>query len=147
MDGTKERQTSTANTSFFAVGLDMAVKLDFDLNEGFPSDDGSQRELVKSSTPGYSSAVHVPCPVPVPIFVVSKSFPASISVVAAVKGSFIPPESLLRTKAELGWKGSAATSAFWPPKPRKVLEMPLNTTYVPLIDNRVLKVSILWTST
>ena len=47
VNGTKERQTSTANTSFFVVGLDMAVKLDFDLNEGFPSDDGSQRELVK----------------------------------------------------------------------------------------------------
>ena len=74
-----------------------------------------------------------------PIFVVSKSFPASISMVVAVKGSFVPPESLLRTKGELGWKTLAATSAFWPAKPRKVLEMSLNTTYMPLIDNPVLK--------
>ncbi|RVX08654.1 hypothetical protein CK203_010925 [Vitis vinifera] len=98
VDGTKERQTSTVNTSFSAAGSDMAVKLDFDLNEGFPSDDGSQGELVKSSAPGYSSAVHVPCPVPVPISAVSGSFPASITVTAAAKGSFVPPENLLRTK-------------------------------------------------
>ncbi|CBI34963.3 unnamed protein product, partial [Vitis vinifera] len=76
----------------------------------------------------YSSAVHVPCPVPVPISAVSGSFPASITVTAAAKGSFVPPENLLRTKGELGWKGSAATSAFRPAEPRKVLEMPLNTT-------------------
>ncbi|XP_034706618.1 uncharacterized protein LOC117930208 isoform X3 [Vitis riparia] len=135
VDRTTERQTSTANASFSAAGSDMAVKLDFDLNEGFPSDDGSQGELVKSSAPGYSSAVHVPCPVPVPISAVSGSFPASITVAAAAKGSFVPPENLLRTKGELGWKGSAATSAFRPAEPRKVLEMPLNTTDVPLIDN------------
>ena len=135
VDGMKDQQTSTASASFSAAGPEMAVKLDFDLNEGFPADDGSQVELVKSTAPGYSSAVHVPCPVPVPLCAVSGTFPASITVAAAAKGSFVPPENLLKTRGELGWKGSAATSAFRPAEPRKVLEMPLNATDVSPVDN------------
>uniref|UniRef100_F6HPL9 Uncharacterized protein n=1 Tax=Vitis vinifera TaxID=29760 RepID=F6HPL9_VITVI len=57
--------------------------------------------------------------------------PASITVAAAAKGPFVPPDDLLRSKGELGWKGSAATSAFRPAEPRKTLEMPLNALNVP----------------
>ncbi|KAA8540854.1 hypothetical protein F0562_024817 [Nyssa sinensis] len=64
----------------------------------------------------------------------SSGLPASITVAAAAKGPFVPPEDLLRSKGELGWKGSAATSAFRPAEPRKVLEMPLGTSNIPLPD-------------
>ncbi|VAI60882.1 unnamed protein product [Triticum turgidum subsp. durum] len=43
------------------------------------------------------------------------------SVAAPAKGPFVPPENLLRVKPEAGWKGSAATSAFRPAEPRKVV--------------------------
>ncbi|KAL0342802.1 UNVERIFIED_CONTAM: hypothetical protein Scaly_1942800 [Sesamum calycinum] len=59
---------------------------------------------------------------------VPSSHPSSVTVAAAAKGPFVPPEDLLRSKGELGWKGSAATSAFRPAEPRKVLEMPLSST-------------------
>ncbi|CAK9223495.1 unnamed protein product [Sphagnum troendelagicum] len=42
-----------------------------------------------------------------------------IAVLAATKGAFIPPASPIRIKGELGWKGSAATSAFRPAEPRQ----------------------------
>ncbi|CAM6023457.1 unnamed protein product, partial [Sphagnum balticum] len=42
-----------------------------------------------------------------------------IAVLAATKGAFIPPASPIRIKGELGWKGSAATSAFRPAEPRR----------------------------
>ncbi|XP_062106794.1 uncharacterized protein LOC133818104 isoform X2 [Humulus lupulus] len=82
---TEQQQPASVNAS----GPDSFVKLDFDLNEGFPSDDGSNGDLVKVGEPGSSS------------------------------GAFNPPENLLRSKGELGWKGSAATSAFRPAEPRK----------------------------
>nr|CAD1825305.1 unnamed protein product [Ananas comosus var. bracteatus] len=47
---------------------------------------------------------------------------------APAKGPFVPPENLLKSKGEPGWKGSAATSAFRPAEPRKVLDMPLGTS-------------------
>ncbi|KAK9272523.1 hypothetical protein L1049_002896 [Liquidambar formosana] len=133
-DGSEERHASAANASTSAAGSDMVVKLDFDLNEGFPVDDENQGELVISPVPGSSSAVHLSCPLPFPISSMSGSLPASITVAAAAKGPFVPPENLLRTKGELGWKGSAATSAFRPAEPRKVLEMPLNTIDIPFVD-------------
>nr|GMC60378.1 mucin-19-like isoform X3 [Ipomoea batatas] len=52
------------------------------------------------------------------------------SMAAAAKGPFVPPEELLRFKGEIGWKGSAATSAFRPAEPRKVLDMPLGSLAV-----------------
>ncbi|PQQ02940.1 uncharacterized protein Pyn_11830 [Prunus yedoensis var. nudiflora] len=49
-------------------------------------------------------------------------------VPAAAKGPCIPPEDLLKSKGEVGWKGSAATSAFRPAEPRKALEMLLGSS-------------------
>ncbi|GFZ07804.1 protein SUO [Actinidia rufa] len=103
---------------------DRYTKLKFDLNEGFIADDGKYAEPVNFSGPGSSDFN----PLPNPLTSVSTGLPASITVAAAAKGPFVPPEDLLRSKGELGWKGSAATSAFRPAEPRKVLEMPLGTT-------------------
>ncbi|KAF8390363.1 hypothetical protein HHK36_024888 [Tetracentron sinense] len=135
----KEEYLSTADASSLSVaaGSDMAAKLDFDLNKGFPGDDGNQGEPINSAAPGCSSAVHFPSPLPFPVSSMSSGLPASITVAAAAKGPFVPPENLLKSKAELGWKGSAATSAFRPAEPRKVLEMPLSTTDIPLPANTV----------
>nr|DAD34659.1 TPA_asm: hypothetical protein HUJ06_005299 [Nelumbo nucifera] len=117
-----EERTSAAEASSLSVagGSDLAMKLDFDLNEGFPVDEGHQGEPV-------ASAVHLPSPLPFQVSSMSTGLPASITVASALKGPFVPPENLMRSKGELGWKGSAATSAFRPAEPRKVLEMPLGT--------------------
>ncbi|XP_059641199.1 uncharacterized protein LOC132283280 [Cornus florida] len=132
--GIKE-PASCVNASLLPAGSDVAVKLDFDLNEDFSVDDGNHGEFVKSSIPGNSSVIHFPCPLPFPIPSMSGSFPSSITVAAAAKGSFFPPEIPLRTKGEMGWKGSAATSAFRPAEPRKVLEMPPSSTFAPFSDD------------
>ncbi|XP_062010048.1 uncharacterized protein LOC133726508 [Rosa rugosa] len=126
----EERQISGVNAS----GSDTAVKLDFDLNEGFPVDDSIQQEFVKAGDPGASSSVHVPCPLPFQMPSMSGSFPASVTVVAPAKGSFVPPENPMRSKGELGWKGSTARSAFRPAEPRKNLEAPLSTSDPPVVD-------------
>lgn len=128
--GMEEGQVSCVN----ALGSDAAVKLDFDLNEGFPVDEGSQPEFVKAGDPGTSSSFHFPCPLPFQISSMSGSFPASVTVVAPAKGSFFPPENPMRSKGELGWKGSAATSAFRPAEPRKNLETSLSATDTPIGD-------------
>ncbi|KAL6960641.1 non-specific serine,threonine protein kinase [Sarracenia purpurea var. burkii] len=128
--------TYRVNASSVSVaGLDTVVKLDFDLNEGFPVDDGCKGELVKSSVPGNLSTVHLPCPLPFPISSMSVNFPASITVASAAKGPFFHPENPSRNKGELGWKGSAATSAFRPAEPRKTLDMPLRTSGYPSVNN------------
>ncbi|KAK1404460.1 BAH domain [Heracleum sosnowskyi] len=90
---------------------DSTVKLDFDLNEGLPIDDGSSGR------------------------------PPSVTVASAAKGPFVPPENPLRLKNELGWRGSAATSAFRPAEPRKNMDMPLCTVNVPLAGNSASKQS------
>ncbi|XAR51827.1 hypothetical protein NMG60_11006573 [Bertholletia excelsa] len=117
------------------AGSDVVVKLDFDLNEGFPVDDGCQGELAKSSLPGTMSTAPLPCPLHCPLSSTSASIPASITVASAAKGSFFPPENPLRSKGELGWKGSAATSAFRPAEPRKTPEMPLSENVLPSVDD------------
>ncbi|KAI3813167.1 hypothetical protein L1987_17884 [Smallanthus sonchifolius] len=89
---------------------DRTVKLDFDLNEVLPNDDGIQWEVEKA-------AVRAPNL----LLSSSKTLSGLITVAAAAaKGPFSPYESLSRGKPELGWKGSAATSAFRPAEPRKV---------------------------
>ncbi|PSR96685.1 BAH and coiled-coil domain-containing protein [Actinidia chinensis var. chinensis] len=125
-NGTKESASIVADAaSFPAPGkLDRGAKLKFDLNEGFIVDDGKYTEPINFAGPGSSDFN----PLPSPLTSVCTGLPASITVAAAAKGPFIPPEDLLRSKGELGWKGSAATSAFRPAEPRKVLEMPLGTT-------------------
>ncbi|XP_042499006.1 uncharacterized protein LOC122077207 isoform X2 [Macadamia integrifolia] len=113
---------STAEAaSSVPAGSDVAAKLDFDLNEGFPVDEGSQSEPV-------TSAIHLPSHLPFSVPSIASGVPAQVTVAAPNKGPFVPPENLLKSKGELGWKGSAATSAFRPAEPRKVLEMHLSTT-------------------
>ncbi|XP_050382698.1 uncharacterized protein LOC126799522 [Argentina anserina] len=124
----EERQISSVNASVSFT----AVKLDFDLNEGFPVDDGIQQEFVRTLDPGTPSSVHIPCPLPFQMSSMSGSFPASITVVAPAKGSFVPPENPMRSKGELGWKGSTARSAFRPAEPRKNLEAPISTSDAPV---------------
>ncbi|XP_076897464.1 uncharacterized protein LOC143550755 [Bidens hawaiensis] len=99
---------------------DRAVKLDFDLNEVLPSDDAIQYEFE-------NAGVHAPSP----LHSNNKNWSGLITVTAAAKGPFYPSKSLSRGKPELGWKGSAATSAFRPAEPRKV--------DVPVLDDRTSK--------
>jgi hypothetical protein len=110
-------------------GSDVATMLDFDLNEGVQLDDVQQCEPVTSTTArSFAAGDHMSGSSPfLPTASVS-SVHAPITVVAApAKGPFVPPETLLSrsNKGETGWKGSAATSAFRPAEPRKVLEMQL----------------------
>ncbi|KAK1292225.1 hypothetical protein QJS10_CPB17g00572 [Acorus calamus] len=127
----REDFASTAEASSLpsAAVLHAATRHDFDLNEGFPVDDGHQAEAVTSAALGGSSAAsHLPNLLPFSITSKPSASPAPITVAAPGKGPFFPPENLLRSKGEPGWRGSAATSAFRPAEPRKILEMHLNTT-------------------
>ncbi|CAL5327222.1 unnamed protein product [Camellia sinensis] len=127
VDETEESASMPADDSSFptAGASDIHTKLKFDLNEGFIADDGKYGEHINWAGPGCSASVHLVNPLPFPVSSVSSGLPASITVAAAAKGPFVPREDLLRSKGEVGWKGSAATSAFRPAEPRKVLEMPL----------------------
>ncbi|XP_059641084.1 uncharacterized protein LOC132283175 [Cornus florida] len=132
-DETEECASTTADTS---TGVsDMVAKPKFDLNEGFNADDGKYGEPVNLAVPECSARVQLANSLPFSVSSVSSVLPASITVAAAAKGPFMPPEDLLRSKGELGWKGSAATSAFRPAEPRKVLEMPLGTPNIPPPDD------------
>ncbi|CAH8392938.1 unnamed protein product [Eruca vesicaria subsp. sativa] len=95
-----------------SAGSEMDTKVEFDLNEGFKGDD----TRVGNSNNFSGSVCLTPTPLP------SSQPPASITVAAAAKGAFVPCDDLLRNKATVGWRGSAATSAFRPPEPRKVQE-------------------------
>ncbi|GFZ12040.1 protein SUO [Actinidia rufa] len=123
-NGTEESPSIVVDdASFPASGAsDRDTKLKFDLNEGFIADDGKYAEPINFTGHGSSDFN----PLASPLTSVSTGLPASITVAAAAKGPFFPLEDLLRSKGELGWKGSAATSAFRPAEPRKVLEMPLD---------------------
>ncbi|GMH16802.1 hypothetical protein Nepgr_018643 [Nepenthes gracilis] len=105
-------------------GPNVDAKHEFDLNEGL--DDGKNGE--PTNLPAPQCPALLVCPLNFPVSSAAGSLPASITVAAAAKGPFVPPEDLLRNKSELGWKGSAATSAFRPAEPRKVLEKPLGTS-------------------
>ncbi|KAG6476256.1 hypothetical protein ZIOFF_065495 [Zingiber officinale] len=97
----------------------VATRLELDLNEGIPVDEGNQGQSIISSTM-CSSSVHIPpCQSPFsnPI---STDLPASVTVASPAKGPFVPPEILLKAKGEHVWKGSAATSAFRPAEPRMI---------------------------
>jgi len=132
----REEIESSAETSSVLVASepDTGAKLDFDLNEGFSGDDGNQSEQVTSAAPVCPPAIRLPN---LSLFAsgsMSNGLPAPVTVAAPAKGPFVPPEILLKSKGEPGWKGSAATSAFRPAEPRKVLEMPLNTSDVQSSD-------------
>ncbi|KAL3529557.1 hypothetical protein ACH5RR_008879 [Cinchona calisaya] len=106
---------------------DADSKMNFDLNEGLVGEDGKYGEHINLPSSGCLSTVHVVNPLSTTVSLLSSSIPASITVAAAAKGAFVPPVDLLRNKGELGWKGSAATSAFRPAEPRKVLQLPLGS--------------------
>ncbi|KZV52117.1 hypothetical protein F511_07072 [Dorcoceras hygrometricum] len=96
-------------------------KMNFDLNEGFSADDGKYGEPISLLSSGSTNA-HVINSVLFSVNSVSAGNSASVTVASAAKGPFVPPDDLVRSKGELGWKGSAATSAFRPAEPRKYLE-------------------------
>ncbi|KAG7951748.1 hypothetical protein I3843_12G024300 [Carya illinoinensis] len=135
-DDAKEFASTTADASCLSVAgvSDMEAKVEFDLNEGFTVDDGKLGETNNFTEVGCSAAIGLVSPLPYPVSSVSTGIPASITVTAAAKGPFVPPVDLLKSKGELGWKGSAATSAFRPAEPRKVPEMPQETVTISLPD-------------
>ncbi|CAM8984251.1 unnamed protein product [Rhodiola kirilowii] len=106
-------------------------RLKFDLNEGFTPDEVKYEE--QKSIKGDSCPTDVHVISPSPVSAMSNGLPSSVTVAAAAKGAFVPPEDLLRTRVEIGWKGSAATSAFRPAEPRKISELPVNNSTLPSI--------------
>ncbi|XP_043806542.1 uncharacterized protein LOC110599610 isoform X2 [Manihot esculenta] len=118
-DVAEESKSGAADAaSLCAVGgADIVAKVEFDLNEGFNTDDGRYGEPNNSRPPECST------------------------VASAAKRPFIPPEDLLKNRGELGWKGTAATSAFRPAEPRKALEMPVGTVNISVPDAAVVKPS------
>ncbi|KAG2550321.1 uncharacterized protein LOC120651568 [Panicum virgatum] len=131
-DGKEDLVSSDEGSSLAAhTRSNATAKLDFDLNEGIPGDDGHQSEPAVSPVIS-TSAIHLPGLSPFTLPITSGLQPAPITVAAPAKGPFVPPENLLRAKPEIGWKGSAATSAFRPAEPRKVLEMPVTARDVPV---------------
>ncbi|CAK8566798.1 unnamed protein product [Lathyrus sativus] len=133
----EECTSTTADASSMSAAAavsDADAKVEFDLNEGFGADEGKRCELNSIATSGSAPSVRLISPVPFSASSLSYSIPASITVAAAAKGPFMLPENLLRSKGELGWKGSAATSAFRPAEPRKVMETPLVTLTTPNPD-------------
>ncbi|KAG2678990.1 hypothetical protein I3760_11G029700 [Carya illinoinensis] len=136
--GTEAEACTTTNgntTSISVAGVsDMDSKVEFDLNEGFTIDDGKFGEQNDSPAPGCSTSIRLVSPLPFSVSSVSIGLPASITITAAAKGPFVPPDDLLRSKGELGWKGSAATSAFRPAEPRKGPELSQGTASISLPD-------------
>ncbi|OAE32158.1 hypothetical protein AXG93_2912s1480 [Marchantia polymorpha subsp. ruderalis] len=116
---TPEQATELAGPNDGPVGgSDVSERPDFDLNEGFaveesPHDDSTTSPIgpIPAAAPISSSATLQANGVGVPI-----------AIVTATKGAFVLPASPMRTKSELGWKGSAATSAFRPAEPRRTPE-------------------------
>ncbi|KAJ8753527.1 hypothetical protein K2173_022768 [Erythroxylum novogranatense] len=133
MTGTEADEAEEC-TSTAAGGSDMEAKVEFDLNQGFNSDDGRYGDPNKSRSSGCSPVQQLISPMPLTVSSVSTSVPASITVAAAAKRPFVPPVDLLKNKGELGWKGSAATSAFRPAGPRKALEMSVGPTVFSVSD-------------
>ncbi|PKA51467.1 putative mediator of RNA polymerase II transcription subunit 26c [Apostasia shenzhenica] len=113
---------------------DAGAVLDFDLNEGIPGDDVNQTETIATSLPVFSPAIRMSTSSNFASLSVSNGSPATLTVAAPAKGAFVPPENLLKGKGEPGWKGSAATSAFRPAEPRKVLDMPIYYTDMQLCE-------------
>ncbi|KAK7411151.1 hypothetical protein VNO78_02583 [Psophocarpus tetragonolobus] len=126
--------TADASSLSAAAVSDADAKVGFDLNEGLNTDDGKCAEFNSLTTSGCAPAGRLISPVPFPASSMSSGIPAPVTVASAAKRPFVPPEDLLRSKGEIGWKGSAATSAFRPAEPRKVVEMPLGTINTPTSD-------------
>ncbi|XP_042063273.1 uncharacterized protein LOC121807143 [Salvia splendens] len=118
--------TGDGAASFTAEGEAVpGAKMKFDLNE-FSAEDVKCRDSLNKSSPT-SSTDHIN-----PI--IDGNSP-SVTMAAAAKGPFVPPDNVLKSKVDLGWKGSAATSAFRPAKPKRCLEMPLGLSTVSCSDS------------
>ncbi|KAL8140779.1 hypothetical protein V2J09_006800 [Rumex salicifolius] len=115
------RTANASSSSADVSGTDK--KLEFDLNEGFDMDDLKNGEPTTMVSTVFLAPVSLFGASQSAIPLTSSGLPASVTVASAAKRPFVPPEDLLRNKSELGWKGSAATSAFRPAEPRKVLEI------------------------
>ena len=99
-------------------GTEVPERPVFDLNEGFAGEDGPQEDAAAPPLVSVTSVfVH-----PIASGASASGVAAPIAVLAVTKGAFIPPASPLRNKGDLGWKGSAATSAFRPAEPRRTPE-------------------------
>ncbi|XP_038995330.1 mucin-19-like isoform X2 [Hibiscus syriacus] len=132
-DEVEECTSVTTETPCIGVA-DTDAKVEFDLNKDFYAEEGKSVEPKNLKTVGFSAPIELISSLVFPVSSVSSSLPASITVAAAAKGPFVPPNDLLRTKGALGWKGSAATSAFRPAEPRKSLDMPLGTGNTSFLD-------------
>ncbi|KAL2631639.1 hypothetical protein R1flu_016325 [Riccia fluitans] len=111
---TPEQATETTGPNDGAVGgSDVSERPDFDLNEGFAVEDN---RLDDSTT---SPIAPVPVVAPISTSVVAQANGVAAPIAIVTKGPFVLPASPIRTKSELGWKGSAATSAFRPAEPRR----------------------------
>ncbi|CAO2826697.1 unnamed protein product [Amaranthus hypochondriacus] len=116
-------------------GPDVDSKLGFDLNEGFDVDEGKNGEATSLSAGPCPDNIFAGSSLQIPGFSASFGLPASVTVAAAAKGPFVPPDDLMRNKQEVKWKGSAATSAFRPAEPRKVVDMSLGPNRTPVLDD------------
>ncbi|KAE8694551.1 39S ribosomal protein L47 [Hibiscus syriacus] len=123
-----EEHASTITYAHATDSADTDAKEEFYLNEGFNVHEGKFGEMKNLTPPGCSAPVQLISPLPFPVSSVSSGLPASITVAAAAKGHFVPPDDLPRSKGAFGWKGSAATSAFRPAEPRKTLDIPLGSS-------------------
>ncbi|XP_039053657.1 uncharacterized protein LOC120195801 isoform X1 [Hibiscus syriacus] len=132
-DEAEECTSVTTETPHIGVA-DTDAKVEFDLNKDFDAEEGKYVEPKNLKAVGFSAPIELISSLAFPVSSVSSILPASITVAAAAKGPFVPPNDLLRTKGALGWKGSAATSAFRQAEPRKSLDMPLGTSNTPILD-------------
>ena len=95
-DGKEDLVSSDEGSSLAAhTKSNATAKLDFDLNEGIPGDDGHQPEPAVSPVIS-TSAIHLPGLSPFTLPITSGLQPAPITVAAPAKGPFVPPENLLR---------------------------------------------------
>ncbi|KAL0318417.1 UNVERIFIED_CONTAM: hypothetical protein Sangu_1997900 [Sesamum angustifolium] len=122
-----ESASTVGEASSAAPASPQDSKIKFDLNEGLIFDDGKYGEPVSVIATDSTSGPTINA-LPFSVDPIPSCHPGSITVAAAAKGPFVPPADLLRSRVELGWKGSASTSAFRPAEPRKVIEMAMPST-------------------
>ncbi|KAL1551260.1 non-specific serine/threonine protein kinase [Salvia divinorum] len=137
--GEVDKFASTCDGAASCIAEGAAVpgaKMKFDLNE-FSAEDVKYGDSLNKSSPTLSTVHMNSLAIPTSSIIDGNS--ASVTIAAAAKGSFVPPENLLRSKVELGWKGSAATSAFRPAEPKRSLEMPLGLTNLSCSDSSTSK--------
>ncbi|XP_031481901.1 uncharacterized protein LOC116251658 [Nymphaea colorata] len=128
-EGVPKENASAAEPSGLEVIAMADAKIDFDLNEGFPADDGNQDETVSVSSSTAHNAMQLNSST------IPSGMTTSITVASAAKGSVVPPDNMLRNKGDIRWKGSAATSAFRRAEPRKLPEVPVAAAEASLYDS------------